>query len=30
VVGDAAMQDGTQPCVRGNPRRCDTLHARND
>jgi len=22
--------DGTKPCVKGNPRSCDTLHARND
>jgi hypothetical protein len=23
-------KDGTLPCVKGNPRDCDTLHARND
>jgi len=30
VVSNAAMQHGTQPCVRGNPHSRDTLHARND
>ncbi len=23
-------RDGALPCVKGNPRMCDTLHARND
>jgi len=26
----ARCQDGEQPCVRGNPRGCGFLHARND
>jgi hypothetical protein len=23
-------KNGTQPCIKANPRDCDTLHARND